>query len=66
VYCDHTPEERGQTEEQFLEDVRRLSTPEEMAAWESGDEAAKLKIARDIAAQRKAGTFKPTFSNFKR
>jgi hypothetical protein len=59
--CDHTPEERGQTQEQFEEDMRREFTPEEIAAWESADPQKKLAAARRIADQRKQGTFKPTF-----
>ncbi len=61
--CDCTTGERGQTDDEFNEDMRRQFTPEELAAFESGDSEAKLKAARAIAEQRKAGTFKPIFRN---
>ena len=41
VYCDHVPEERGQTVEEMM---RRLS-PEEEEAWRSGDDTRKLAAA---------------------
>jgi hypothetical protein len=59
--CDCTPEERGQTDAEFDEDMRRQFTPEELAAFESGDSDAKLLAARAVAEERKAGTFKPCF-----
>lgn len=59
--CDHTAKERGQTSEQFEEDMRRDMTPEELAAWSFGDDTTKIRAAREIAAKRKVGTFKPTF-----
>jgi len=59
--CDHTAEERGQTEEEFNEDTQRLMTPEEEAAWHLGDKAQKLAAAKMVAIQRKDGTFKPKF-----
>jgi hypothetical protein len=43
--------------------MRRQFTPEEMAAYASGNSDRKLMVARAIAEQRKAGTFKPTFAN---
>ncbi len=60
--CDCTPEERGQTEEEFNIDMCRDITPEELKAWYSGDDAKKLEVAKSITEQKKAGTFKPTFT----
>lgn len=45
VYCDHEPEERGQT----FEEMMRELTDEETAAWRSGDEDLKLRLARQNA-----------------
>lgn len=45
VYCDHTPSERGQTEEEML---RNLSA-EEMWALQSGSQRLKLKTAKKHA-----------------
>lgn len=59
--CDCTLAERGQTHEQFNEDMSRDFTPEEQEAWESGDQTKKLAAARRVAEQRRQGTFKPTF-----
>lgn len=64
--CDHTAKERGQTEGEFWEDMRRDMTAEEVAAWESGDDARKLAAAQAIAAKRKSGIFVPTFSKAER
>ncbi|HOX30645.1 MAG TPA: hypothetical protein P5080_06005 [Candidatus Paceibacterota bacterium] len=66
VYCDDTAEERGQSEAEFWEDMRRDITPEELEAWESQDDAKKIAAAQAIAAQRKAGTFVPTFNHAER
>ena len=41
--------------------MQRLMTPEEEAAWQSGDDARKLAAARMVVTQRKEGTFKPKF-----
>lgn len=61
VYCDHTPAERGQTPEQFKEDMQRDLTPEEEAAWQRSDTKTQIAAAQEIARQRAAGTFVPTF-----
>ncbi len=59
--CDHTAKERGQTDGEFFEDLRRDITKEELEAWNTGDDAKKIAVAQAIAEQRKAGTFVPTF-----
>jgi len=43
--CDHTPKQRGQTEEE----THRNLTTEEQLVCETGDTAAKLKLAKQNA-----------------
>lgn len=49
IYCDHTPEERGQTWEEMNRDL----TPEEKEAWENNPDSRGY-IPEKIAAARKA------------
>jgi hypothetical protein len=44
VYCDHTPEERGQTYQEMMRDL----TLEELKAWEEcpSDDPRKIAVAR--------------------
>ena len=50
VYCDHLPEERGQTGEEMMEGL----TPEELEAWkiEPSDSPKKIAIARKVRDQQ--------------
>jgi hypothetical protein len=59
--CTHTAKERGQTDGEFIEDLRRDITNEELEAWNTRDDSKKIAVAQTIAKQRKAGTFVPTF-----
>ena len=43
--CDHTARQRGQTREEIF----RLMTPEEIEAWESGNQLLKMRVARKNA-----------------
>ena len=61
LYCDHSPAERGQTQEEFREDMDRHFTVEEYEAFGSGDSERKLAVAQAITSQKKAGTFQPRF-----
>lgn len=45
VYCDHEPDERGQTAEEMM----RILTPEEVEAWQSNDTVRKLEVAQRLA-----------------
>jgi hypothetical protein len=47
--CDHTAEERAQTEEQML----RILTPEEELVSITGDDVKKLMVAQKIVQQAK-------------
>lgn len=41
-YCDHMPEERRQS----FEEMYRPATDDEMEAWQSTDDRAKVLVAR--------------------
>jgi len=47
LYCDHTPEERGQTNEEMWRDL----SPEELEAWQNEPTYSprKVKVARKHA-----------------
>ncbi len=47
IYCDHTPEERGQT----IEEMMRPLNKEEMKAWseEPSDSLVKIALAKKYA-----------------
>lgn len=54
VYCDHTPDERGLTPEEWAKEMARDFTPAEERTWEAGEPKAKIRAAR-IAASRVHG-----------
>ena len=56
VYCDHTPDERGQTGEE----MNRPLTDDELRAWQSGDDQRKITAARrsQVEAEEKANNKK--------
>lgn len=51
VYCDHTPEERGQTNEEMMSDL----TPEELKTWKSepfSDSPKQIVVARKVREEQ--------------
>lgn len=51
VYCDHTPQERGLTPEEWEKEMSRDLTPEEEKALQSGDTKMKIRAGRIAASQ---------------
>lgn len=56
VYCDHTPQERGQT----VEEMDRPLSEEELEAWRNNPDSTGYVPAKVAAAQKHAHDPTPT------